>query len=47
VKGKTIVEVQRGILELDKEDNLLPALDSHEQFIVEDLQSIRVPNEVD
>jgi hypothetical protein len=47
VKGKTIVEVQRSMLELDKEDGLLPALDSHEQFVVEDLQSMGVPNEVD
>jgi hypothetical protein len=47
VKGKTIVEVQRGMLELDKKDGLIPALDSHEQFVVEDLQFIGVFNEVD
>lgn len=46
-KAKGSELFQRGMEELDKEDGLLPALDSHEHFVVEDLQSMGVSNEVD
>lgn len=38
---------ERGMQELDKNDNLLPALQSHEDWVVSDLQSLGVPNEID
>ncbi|KAJ3542073.1 hypothetical protein NM208_g4292 [Fusarium decemcellulare] len=38
---------ERGMQELDREDNVLPALESHESWVVRDLQSLGVPNEVD
>ncbi|KAF4463893.1 hypothetical protein FALBO_9280 [Fusarium albosuccineum] len=38
---------ERGMQELDQEDNILPALDSHEDWVVRDLHSLGVPNEVD
>ena len=47
VKGKSAELFERGMRELDAEDDLVPALDGHEQALVEDLQSIGVPNDVD
>lgn len=47
VKNKMMTEVQRGVIELDEEDGILPALESHEQFVVGDLQSLGVSNEMD
>ncbi|GKU17303.1 unnamed protein product, partial [Fusarium langsethiae] len=38
---------ERGVQELDKEDNVIPALQSHEDWVVSDLQSLVVPNDVD
>ncbi|CZS83168.1 unnamed protein product [Fusarium graminearum] len=38
---------ERGVQELDKEDNIAPALQSHEDWIVRDLESLGVPNEID
>jgi hypothetical protein len=47
VKGKSLELAERGMLELDKEDKILPALDSHEHYVVDDIQSMGVPNDVD
>ncbi|CAG1988408.1 unnamed protein product, partial [Fusarium graminearum] len=38
---------ERGVQELDKEDDIVPALQSHEDWVVNDLQSLGVPNETD
>ncbi|EXK24296.1 hypothetical protein FOMG_18967 [Fusarium oxysporum f. sp. melonis 26406] len=38
---------ERGMQELDKEGNILPALQSHEEWVVKDLQSLGVPNDVE
>ncbi|ORY71530.1 uncharacterized protein BCR38DRAFT_311094, partial [Pseudomassariella vexata] len=45
VKNKSSELFERGIAELDKED--LPALDSHERCLVEDMRSMGVPEDVD
>lgn len=47
VKEKGSELFERGMQELDKEDGILPALESHENWVVRDLQSLGVPNEVD
>ncbi|CAF3615951.1 unnamed protein product [Fusarium graminearum] len=38
---------ERGVQELDKEDDIVPALQSHEDWVVNDLQSLGVSNETD
>jgi hypothetical protein len=38
---------RRGIQELDSEDGVLPALEAHEHWVVEDIQALGVPNDVD
>lgn len=47
VKNKSQKLFERGMQELDKEDDILPALGSHEQWVVHDLQALGVPNEPD
>lgn len=47
VKDRSAAEFERGMQELDKEDDVLPALESHEQWVVHDLQELGIPNEVD
>jgi hypothetical protein len=47
VKEKGSELFERGMQELDREDGILPALESHENWVVNDLQSLGVPNEVD
>lgn len=44
-KGKELF--QRGMEELDKEDDVAPALNAHKHWVVDDLQSIGMPNEPD
>ncbi|ORY60690.1 uncharacterized protein BCR38DRAFT_349772 [Pseudomassariella vexata] len=43
VKNKSSELFERGIAELDKEDDILPALDSHERY----MRSMGVPEDVD
>jgi hypothetical protein len=47
VKNRRLDEVERGMMELDKEDGLLSALDAHEKYVVSDLQALGVPNSAD
>lgn len=47
VKERGAELFERGMQELDKEDNILPALQSHEEWVVNDLQSLGVPNDID
>lgn len=47
VKEKGSELFERGMQELDKEEGILPALESHENWVVGDLRSLGVPNEVD
>ena len=39
--------LRRGLQELDAEDDVLPALDAHEYWVADDLQSLGVPNDPD
>lgn len=47
VKDKSSELFRRGMMELDKEDGILSALDSHEHYVVDDIQSLGVPNSID
>jgi len=44
VKGKGSELMKRGLQELDAEDGILPALDGHEYWTVQDIQSMGVEN---
>jgi hypothetical protein len=46
-KEKSTELFQRGMAELDKEDGVVPALEAHEHWVVNDLQALGVPNEFD
>ena len=47
VKNKGEELFRRGMEELDKEDGIAPVLNAHEHWVVNDLQSLGVPNEPD
>lgn len=47
VKERSSELFRRGMEELDKEDDVVPVLNSHESHIVDDLQFMGVPNDVD
>lgn len=47
IKNKSHKLFERGMQELDKEDGVLPALESHENWVVHDLQALGVPTEPD
>ena len=47
IKNKSHKLFERGMQELDKEDEILPALQSHENWVVDDLQALGVPTEPD
>lgn len=47
VKEKSSELFKRGVAELDKEDGIVPALDAHERFVVDDLQFMGVPEDPD
>lgn len=44
VKEKSLEMFYYSIAELDKEDNILPTLDSYKKYIVSNLQFINIPN---
>lgn len=47
VKDKSSELFRRGMAELDAEDGILPALDAHERWVVNDLGAMGVPKESD
>lgn len=47
VKERGSVLFERGMQELDKEDDVLPALAAHEKWVVHDLRSLGVPEGTD
>jgi hypothetical protein len=47
VKEKSSVLLRRGMEELDKEDQLVPVVESHERWVVNDLEFLGVPEGVD
>jgi hypothetical protein len=44
VKERSSELFRRGIEELDKDNDILPALDAHEFHLVDDLQFLGIPN---
>lgn len=47
VSSKRSEAVRRGLQGLDEEDELLGALDGHERCLVQDMQVMGVPNDID
>lgn len=47
VQHKARTEIARGMQELDKEDEIVPALDAHEHYLLEDAHFMGVTPETD
>jgi hypothetical protein len=47
VKQRKSEAIRRGLKGLEEDDGVLSALDAHERWVVSDLQSAGVPNDVD